>query len=62
MIQSQPFPTKKYGYKVKKDIPLSPSKYLNQRLIFVSDSDTFSNGKNSIEQSNQYWYEEIYFK
>ena len=38
------FPTGKYGYKVQQDIPLSPVKYFNQRLLscsqkFASDCD-----------------------
>ena len=38
------FPNGKFGYKVEKDIPLSPSKYFNQRFLnytqlFSSDSD-----------------------
>lgn len=38
------FPTGKFGYKVQRDIPLSPVKYFNQRLLnytqkFASDSD-----------------------
>ena len=38
------FPTEKYGYKGQRDIPLSPVKYFNQRLLscsqkFASDSD-----------------------
>ena len=38
------FTTGKYGYKVQRDIPLSPVKYFNQRLLncsqkFASDSD-----------------------
>ena len=38
------FPTGKYGYKVERDIPLSPVKYFNQRLLncsqkFASGSD-----------------------
>ena len=38
------FPTGKFGYKVKREIPLSASKYFNQRLlnhsqVFQSDSD-----------------------
>ena len=37
-------PTGKYGYKVERDIPLSPAKYFNSRLLnytqkFASDSD-----------------------
>ena len=38
------FPTGQYGYKVEKEIPLTPSKYFNQRLLhytqkFASDND-----------------------
>ena len=38
------FPTRKFGYKVKRDVPLIPSKYFNQQLLnypqhFASDSD-----------------------
>ena len=38
------FPTGKFGYKVKWEIPLSAGKYFNQRLlnhsqVFASDSD-----------------------
>ena len=38
------FPTGKFGYNVKRDVDLSPSKYFNQRLLnfkqnFASDSD-----------------------
>ena len=38
------FPTGKLGYKVQRDIPMSPVKYFNQRLLncsqkFASDSD-----------------------
>ena len=38
------FPTGKFGYKVKRDVPLTPSKYFNQRLLnysqhFASDPD-----------------------
>ena len=38
------FPTGKYGYKIKRETPLSPVKYFNQRLLnytqlFASDSD-----------------------
>ena len=38
------FPTGKYGYKFDRDIPLSPVKYFNQRLLnytqkFASDAD-----------------------
>ena len=38
------FPTGKFGYKVKKDMPLRPSKYFNHRLLnyslhFASDPD-----------------------
>ena len=38
------FPTGKYGYKFDRDIPLSPVKYINQRLLnytqkFASDAD-----------------------
>ena len=38
------FPTGKYGYKFDRDIPLSPVKYFNQRLLnytqkFSSDAD-----------------------
>ena len=37
-------PTGKFGYKVKRDVPLTPSKYFNQRLLnysqhFASDAD-----------------------
>ena len=30
------FPTGKFGYKVKRDVPLTPSKYFNQRLLSYS--------------------------
>ena len=38
------FPTGQYGYKVEREIPLTPSKYFNQRLLqytqkFASDND-----------------------
>ena len=38
------FPTSQYGYKVEREIPLTPSKYFNQRLLhytqkFASDND-----------------------
>ena len=38
------FPTDRFGYKVKRKVPLTPSKYFNQRLLnysqkFASDSD-----------------------
>ena len=38
------FPYGRYGYKVERDIPLTPSKYFNQRLlnfsqVFAADSD-----------------------
>ena len=38
------FPTEKFGYKVKREIPFSPVKYFNQRLLnfrqsFASDAD-----------------------
>ena len=38
------FPKSKFGYKVERDIPLSPSKYFHQRFLnytqqFSSDSD-----------------------
>ena len=38
------FPTGQYGYKVEMEIPLTPSKYFNQRLLhytqkFASDND-----------------------
>ena len=38
------FPTRKFGYKVKHEIPLSPVKFFNQRLLnfrqsFPSDAD-----------------------
>ena len=38
------FPTGQYGYKVEREIPSTPSKYFNQRLLhynqkFASDND-----------------------
>ena len=38
------FPTGTFGYEVKRDVPLTPSKYFNQQLLnysqhFVSDLD-----------------------
>ena len=43
LVFSHLLPTGKCGYKIQRDIPLSPVKYLNQRLLncgqkFVSDS------------------------
>ena len=40
------FPTGKFGYKVKREMPLSPVKYFNQRFLnfrqsFTSDADCF---------------------
>ena len=44
LAQPYLFPTGKFGYKVKREIPCSVSKYFNQRLlnysqVFASDSD-----------------------
>ena len=38
------FPTGRFGYKSRRDVPLSPAKYFNQRLLnytqkFASDSE-----------------------
>ena len=44
MAHPRLFPTGRFGYKVKRKVPLTPSKYFNQRLLnysqkFASDSD-----------------------
>ena len=44
MAHPQLFATGRFGYKVKRNFPLTPSKYFNQRLLnssqkFASDSD-----------------------
>ena len=38
------FPTGRFGYKIKRKVPLTPSKYFNQQLLnysqkFAADSD-----------------------
>ena len=61
-------PTGQYGYKVGREIPLTPSKYFNQRLLHytqyiasdnycftesvTSQSDLYSNGKDTFKFFN----------
>ena len=49
------FPTEKFGYKVKREIPFSPVKYFNQRLLnfrqsFASDADYMFFARSIVEQ------------
>ena len=49
------FPTGKFGYKVKREVPLSPVKYFNQRLLnfkqtFASDADFIFFARSIVEQ------------
>lgn len=51
------FPTGKFGYKVERDIKLSPVKYFNQRLLnyrqkFASDSDYIFYALSTLQQLN----------
>ena len=51
------FPTGKFGYKVKRNILLSPVKYFNQRLLnytqrFASDSDYIFFANSVLQQLN----------
>ena len=44
MVHPHLFPTGRFSYKVKRNVPLTPSKYFNLRLLnysqkFASDSD-----------------------
>ena len=48
-------PTGKFGYKVKQEVPLSPVKYFNQRLLnfkqtFASDADFTFFARSVVEQ------------
>ena len=48
------FPTGKFGYKVRRKIPLSPVKYFNQRLLnysqkFASDTDYIFFARNILQ-------------
>ena len=50
-------PTGKYGYKIEREIPLSPVKYFNQRLLnytqnFASDSDYIFFANYVVQQTN----------
>ena len=49
------FPTGTFGYKVKREVPLSPVKYFNQRLLnfrqsFASDADYIFFAGSIVEQ------------
>ena len=49
------FPTERFGYKVKREVPLSPVKYFNQRLLnfrqsFASDADYILFARSIVEQ------------
>ena len=51
------FPNIKFGYKVERNIPLSPSKYFNQRFLnytqqFSSDSDYIFFAQSVLQQSS----------
>ena len=47
LVHPHLFPSGRYGYQIEREIPLSPSKYFNQRLLhysqkFGADSDYIS--------------------
>ena len=49
------FPTGRFGYKMKPEVPLSPVKYFNQRLLnirqsFASDADCTFFARSIVEQ------------
>ena len=49
------FPTGKFGYKVKQEVPLYPVKYFNQQLLnfkqnFASDADFIFFARSIVEQ------------